>query len=74
VPREIRALGKRAHRRPLRAEREAKPARRPLPEPVWLLPPVEAPLLRYATFDSPAAGQKVSYLVYLPRGYEKSPD
>ena len=48
--------------------------RRQQPEAKWLMPPVEAPYLRYQTFDSKAAGEKVSYLVYLPPDYEKSSD
>jgi endo-1,4-beta-xylanase len=36
------------------------------------MPPVEGPNLHYKTFDSKAAGQKVSYLLYLPPGYESS--
>jgi enterochelin esterase-like enzyme len=38
--------------------------------PSWLMPPVEGPNLYYKTFDSKAAGDKVSYLLYLPPGYE----
>ncbi|HCN28966.1 MAG TPA: hypothetical protein DIT64_09400 [Verrucomicrobiales bacterium] len=41
-------------------------------EPSWLMPPVKGPNLHYKTFDSKAAGQKVSYLIYLPPGYEAS--
>lgn len=40
----------------------------------WLLPPVEGAHLHYDTFESKAAGEKVSYLVYLPPGYEQSKD
>jgi len=39
-------------------------------EPSWLMPPVEGPNLHYQTFDSKAAGEKVSYLIYLPPDYE----
>jgi endo-1,4-beta-xylanase len=39
-------------------------------EPTWLMPPVEGPNLHYKTFDSKTAGEKVSYLVYLPPDYE----
>lgn len=46
--------------------------RPPRPEPAWILPAVEAPDVRHRIFDSPAAGEKVSYLVYLPPGYDKS--
>jgi len=42
-------------------------------EPQWLMPPVSGPNLHYKTFDSPAAGGKVSYLLYLPPDYEQSP-
>ena len=41
-------------------------------EPSWLMPPVEGANLHYKTFDSKLAGQKVSYLLYLPPGYEAS--
>lgn len=40
-------------------------------EPSWLMPPVEGPGLHYRTFDSRTAGTKVSYLLYLPPGYEE---
>lgn len=40
--------------------------------PSWLMPPVSGPNLHYKTFDSKAAGTKVSYLLYLPPGYETS--
>ncbi|MHC4994776.1 MAG: alpha/beta hydrolase [Planctomycetota bacterium] len=42
-------------------------------EPTWLLPPVSGPNLHYKTFESAAAGEKVSYLIYLPPGYEAKP-
>ena len=38
--------------------------------PSWLMPPVQGPNLHYQTFDSKAAGTKVSYLLYLPPAYE----
>jgi enterochelin esterase-like enzyme len=41
-------------------------------EPQWVTPPVQAEHLQQGTFDSKAAGCKVSYLIYLPPGYEKS--
>ncbi len=41
------------------------------PAASWVLPPVTAAHLRYATFDSAVAGGKVSYLIYLPPGYEQ---
>jgi len=37
----------------------------------WQMPPVSGPNLHYSTFDSKAAGEKVSYLIYLPEAYEK---
>jgi acetyl esterase/lipase len=37
----------------------------------WLLPPVEGANLNYGTFESKTAGEKVSYLIYLPPGYEQ---
>ena len=51
----------------------AKQGERPRDQaPSWLMPPVQGPNLHYKTFDSKAAGQKVSYLLYLPPGYETS--
>lgn len=41
-------------------------------EPSWRMPPVEGANLHYKTFDSKAAGQQVSYLLYLPPGYEQA--
>jgi endo-1,4-beta-xylanase len=41
-------------------------------EPSWLMPKVEGANLHYKTFDSTLVGQKVSYLLYLPPGYEAS--
>lgn len=38
------------------------------------MPPVEGPNLHYKTFDSKTAGEKVSYLIYLPPDYEKATD
>lgn len=38
------------------------------------MPPVTGPNLHYKTFDSEAAGTKVSYLLYLPPGYEQNTD
>ncbi|MBI5800828.1 MAG: esterase family protein [Verrucomicrobia bacterium] len=40
--------------------------------PSWLMPEVKGANLHYKTFDSKAAGEKVSYLLYLPPGYETS--
>ncbi len=50
---------------------EAHP-RQPKAEPKWLREPIEGANLHYATFDSKAVGEKVSYLIYLPPGYEES--
>jgi enterochelin esterase-like enzyme len=41
-------------------------------EPKWLMDPVTGPNLHYKTFDSKTAKEKVSYLIYLPPGYETS--
>lgn len=49
-------------------------AKKQQPAASWVLPPVEAPHLRYATFDSGVAGEKVSYLIYLPPSYDKTPE
>ena len=38
------------------------------------MPPVTGPNLHYKTFESKAAGEKVSYLIYLPEAYEKNKD
>lgn len=43
-------------------------------EPTWLMLPVEGPNLHYKTFDSKTAGEKVSYLIYLPPNYESTSD
>ena len=43
-------------------------------KPSWLMPPVQGPNLHYKTFDSKAAGEKVSYLIYLPPDYETAKD
>ena len=42
--------------------------------PSWRMPPVQGPNLHYQTFDSKAAGTKVSYLLYLPPAYEVAKD
>jgi len=39
-------------------------------EPVWLLPSVEGPNLRYKTFQSASVKAAVSYVIYLPAEYE----
>ncbi len=44
-------------------------ARKQFSEPTWLMPKVEGPNLHYKTFDSKAAREKVSYLIYLPSDY-----
>jgi endo-1,4-beta-xylanase len=38
------------------------------------MPPVEGPNLSYKTFESKTVGESVSYLVYLPPGYEDAGD
>jgi enterochelin esterase-like enzyme len=49
----------------------AKEGERPRDQkPSWLMPPVQGANLHYKTFDSKLAGEKVSYLLYLPPGYE----
>jgi endo-1,4-beta-xylanase len=58
--------------RPREGANQQRPGRQQ--EAKWLMPPVEGPNLHYKTFDSQAAGEKVSYLLYLPPGYEKNPD
>ncbi len=50
----------------------AQPARPPAP---WLDPDRSEPAgSRYATFPSQLAGGEVSYLIYLPPGYEAAPE
>ncbi len=60
----------------LRAQTPPDPERprqpRPRPPASWIMPEISGPHLSHRTFDSPAAGGKVSYLLYLPPGYEKS--
>jgi endo-1,4-beta-xylanase len=53
---------------------EARPARSRARDrtPSWLMDPVQGPNLHYKTFDSQAAGTKVSYLLYLPPGYDEA--
>jgi len=55
---------------PQRDARDRKAQRPRDQEPSWLMPPVQGPNLHYKTFDSKTAGQKVSYLIYLPPDYE----
>jgi endo-1,4-beta-xylanase len=43
-------------------------------EPTWLMPPVEGPGLHFKTFESRTAGERVSYLLYLPPDYEAEKD
>lgn len=40
----------------------------------WQMPPVQGANLHYKTFESKAAGEKVSYLIYLPEAYEQKKD
>lgn len=40
--------------------------------PTWMMPRIEGANLHYQTFDSKLAGEKVSYVLYLPPGYEAS--
>ncbi len=47
-----------------------KKAKKQFSEPKWMMPPVEGPNLHYKSFDSKAAKEKVSYLIYLPADYE----
>jgi len=39
----------------------------------WKMPPVEGKNLHYKTFASAAAGEEVSYLIYLPDAYTANP-
>lgn len=67
---------------PLSAQQNERPAgapgerprqgQRPARTPTWLMPKIEGANLHYETFDSKAAGEKVSYLIYLPPGYEQA--
>ena len=50
------------------------PERRPRAAASWQMPPVIGANLHYNTFESKAAGEKVSYLIYLPEAYEKNKD
>jgi enterochelin esterase-like enzyme len=45
-------------------------AKKEYSEPKWMMPKVEGPNLHYKSFDSKAAKEKVSYLIYLPADYE----
>lgn len=42
------------------------------PKPSWLMAPMESKNLTYKTFESKSAGEKVSYLIYLPPQYDDS--
>lgn len=42
------------------------------PKPVWVTSPVAGPGLQHHVFKSAAAGENVSYLIYLPPNYETS--
>ncbi len=50
------------------------PGRSPRTAASWQMPPVIGSNLHYKTFESKAAGEKVSYLIYLPEAYEKNKD
>lgn len=63
-----------ASAQPAASESGGQRPKRPRPEASWVLPEVSAPNLRYRVFDSASAGEKVSYLVYLPPGYDKTGD
>ncbi|MBI5800827.1 MAG: esterase family protein [Verrucomicrobia bacterium] len=43
-------------------------------EAQWVTPPVQGANLHHKTFESKAAGEKVSYLIYLPEAYEQKKD
>lgn len=59
---------------PAAADSGGQRPNRPRPEAAWVLPEISGPNLHYRTFDSAAAGEKVSYLIYLPPGYDKASD
>ena len=52
---------------------KANQPRKQQPEAKWVMPPVDGPNLHHKVFESRIAGEKVSFLVYLPPDYEKSP-
>jgi enterochelin esterase-like enzyme len=52
--------------------RKRTPATETAGPPEWVRPPVEAVHTTYHTFPSKLAGGPVSYLIYLPAGYEKT--
>jgi acetyl esterase/lipase len=47
------------------------PARTDAGKPQWVREKLEAPNLHWKTFQSPTINQDVSYLIYLPPGYDK---
>jgi len=53
--------------------KEKQKAKKEFREPKWLMDPVEGLNLHYKTFDSKTVKEKVSYLLYLPPGYEAAP-
>ena len=42
--------------------------------PLWITPAIRAPHLQQRTFDSAAAGTKVSYHIYAPESYDTEPE
>ncbi len=48
--------------------------RRPQTAATWMMPEVTGPNLHYKTFESKAAAEKVSYLIYLPEDYRLNQD
>jgi endo-1,4-beta-xylanase len=62
----------------LAAPADASPATPPNPpasaSPQWVREKIEAKNTRYETFTSPTIGQKVSYLIYVPRAYQETSD
>jgi enterochelin esterase-like enzyme len=63
-----------AHAQPAKGKSGKKGGAANRPEPQWVTPPVQADHLQQGTFDSKAAGAKVSYLIYLPPDYETAKD
>lgn len=53
-------------------KQKGQKAKKEYREPTWLMPKVEGQNLHYQTFDSKTAREKVSYLIYLPPGYEQA--
>lgn len=52
------------------APKQKQNTRKEFREPKWLMDPVEGPNLHYKTFESKTVQEKVSYLLFLPPGYE----